>query len=455
MVLHRPNDMVLSITRKPPLANAAFRRLSDISRKNVASFCRLRSWFPAVQVATENTVRIWPMLRSTSRPFQRLMGGSMKCVLGLMAGMATSVVIAAAQPVSTSTADRSDPSLTCREIAAHIGPIQDLREAVFNYPLVQLSREPHPAVEFAREMGRPDKQTMVTLFHPTADLAEVFGQYADDSTDWIQVLGFPGSDFHAISTEGGSDHCMTFEFFAAPKNDKAHRLSRLPAWVDADGEGLCRPHAGYLVRSHGQEGFLIRDEGRADFSVALRYVPFEHGRWHEGCRIDVAVPVEYTPAKVFIAKAEPLTRPKLEEVMPKIIVAQMHADEDQKEFSFSDTAKPAIKIGGRPTIHFFQESGNFALPLFGADDTVAAKYRLPESRTKLVSVRLNGRPYLMRSGLAETTTEMKWPAILVILYRVDDENAPIILSETSGKAVASAMLEMRPGKPTITIGSIK
>lgn len=380
----------------------------------------------------------------------------MNRILVLIALAATTMAIAAAQPSTVTTDSPSAPGAICDDISAHIGPIHELTEVLFGYPLEQLAKSQPPLLELAGRMGRPDKQIMEKMFHPTPELNEIFGRYTD-SMDFAQVLGFPNSNFHAIWSEGGSDHCMTFEFFDAPKAEKARRLPPLPAWVDANGEGLCRPHAGYLVRWRGRVGFLLRDEG-TDFSVALRYIPFEQGAWREGCRINVAVPTIYAPVKVSIAKHEPINRAELESVLPKTIEAKLLADRDQKIFSYSNTAQPPLKLEAHPFVEIFQKPGaDFDLPLFGTDEPTAIRYRLSKDDTKLASVRLNGRPYLMRSGFALPFAGMKWPVILVILYRIDNENGVIVLDEKTGRGVpvASAVLEMRPGNPTTTVGLIK
>jgi hypothetical protein len=373
-----------------------------------------------------------------------------------VAVVASTLAVAVAHASSPEISSPPPPETVCEDIASHIEPINDLME-VFTYPLGQLAKGPNPILEQAQRMGRPDKRVLETMFRPTPDLDKIFARYSEPTTDIVQVLGFPSSDFHALWSLGGSDHCMTFEFFNASKNEKAQLLPPLPVQLRADGEGLCEPHAGYLVRAYGRVGFLVRDEG-ADYSVALRYLPFEHGEWGKGCRVNLAVPTVYDPVRVFVAKDGPIKRAELEKVLPKLIEAKMLARRNGETFRFSDTAVPPVRLEGHPHVEIFQKPGeDFGFPLFGSDDPVGAKYLISKYNTELVSIRLNGRAYLMRAGSASPFSGKKWPTELIILYRVDDERGVIVLDEKAGRGapVASAAVEMRPGKPTISFGPIQ
>lgn len=362
--------------------------------------------------------------------------------------------------IPASMAD-GQPSATspCDAIAdVHLGQLE-ITDIISKYPLPQLSKGPAPIVEVAGHMGRPAAEAMEKAFHPEPDLAKVFARYGASSADFMSVQGFPGSTIHAVMSEGGSDACQTWVLFDAPKNGSARVLPALPQWLDGGLEDSCEPHWGALVRVKGQVGFLKRDADSRfrNFDVAMRFAPLVDGKWAKGCHIKFAYPIVFTPKKIFTAPGSPLTRVQLERTLPKLMEAKWQADQSESRLRFSDGDIPALDLDQKPVTQVFTlpTPTEFDLPQFGVQDAEAGRYKLAfEGNTKLGSVRLDGRSYVVRSGIAKSALGVKALSYLVIFYNVDAEKQPSLSAQRDqALTIASAIVEFSLGAPSVSVST--
>ena len=328
----------------------------------------------------------------------------------------------------------------CEGMAARIRGNPELASGVSpNDPLTALSGGPLPYLEVPREpvldtVSTIDSNREVfvdrfrTAFGPSEVLDRAVARFSTPAQN--EVFSLPESGLHVLVKTTGVVSCRTFLFFQAG----AGRPAELAPPVPKSDDPLCYNRSAYLARVAGVGAYLEFSSGLTNFKYALRVVPWQNGKWAEGCSVNADFRSRFRTSRAFVRPGGPLEEATIRDVATQLVERWSDAA-DPESFQFG-TAWPEYMNGRAAEMRRLGvELRTVPVPTFGAPVATLGPFYRELDDPDALPVMLGGQVYLVHVGHATIGRRLFHDSIVIVYALKDGRLSP----------VASAIVEQDQG----------
>ena len=329
-------------------------------------------------------------------------------------------VVLAALPIRAA----DDRTAICDGIASRLRANSDLVAGTSSDdPLSALSSGPAPYVEVTRQPvleadSRDDAERMrfIDRFRSAFSPSEGLGNAVMASAEFRlnEVFALPQSNLHLVVNTGGPVSCRTFVFFERGTGKPAE----LAPAVTTTGDPVCYNATGHLARVAGVEAYVESVSSLTHYRYALRVVPWQAGKWADGCSIAADFRSTYRVSQAFARPDGPISAAAIRDLAPRL-VEQWADAADPDTFRFGPAWPEFLNSRARELQRLGAALGTMPVPTFGAPQRSLGPFYQALEDPDAFPMLVDGQLYLAQIGHATIGWRVFQDAI-VILYGLKD-----------------------------------
>jgi hypothetical protein len=357
--------------------------------------------------------------------------------MGRFAFVAWSIAVTAALTVHASGASMA----LCEGVASRIRADSALSSgAAVHDPLARLSEGESPYIEVAKHpiiaaysRNEADHSSFIdrfrAQFRPSDALGAAVDQFA--SLQQNEVFSLPLSNLHLIVNTAGSMSCRSFLFFEGRAGEASRPVSAQPKVSDP----VCYNASGHLARIDGTVAYLELARGLTGFGYDLRVVPWQSGKWADGCSVTAGFRSHYETARAFVRPGGPIRGGAIRGLAARLVEA-FDRSAAPESFHFGPAWPPYLDDTVRELKRLGAALGTAPVPTFGAPTATLGPFYRELQDPDTFPLVVDGHAYLVQIGHATIGWRVFHDSIVIVYAMRDGRLSP----------VASAIVEQHQGE---------